>query len=205
MRSLFILGAAFVALAGAAMAETRTHSSFTGVSTSDRIPVEVTLGESYRVEVLGSDAERVRTEVDDGVLEVRQRNRPWFGGPPRIDARVRVTAPAIDSLAASRGGSIRAEGMRANSMSLAASMGGDIDVSGTCGALSAAASMGGSIDADSLECETARIAASMGGDAKVFASNSYNASASMGGSVRVGGNPQRGDVSTTMGGAVSTP
>ena len=204
MRILLIASAAALALSSVANAEVRNLTGFTSVSTSDRIPVEVRQGESYRVEVLGSDAGLVRTQLDGRALEIRQRNRPWFGEPRRIDARVVVTAPNFQALAASRGGSIRAEGLRVSDMSLAASMGGSIDASGECQALSASASMGGSIDADNLECQTANISASMGGDAQVFASRTYNASASMGGAVRIEGNPQSGETSASMGGSVST-
>jgi len=204
MRLILIAGVALLALSSPTSAEVRALSGFTSISTSDRIPVELVQGDAFRVEVIGTDAERVRTELDGGALEIRQRSRPWFGGPPAIDARVRVTAPSVSSLAASRGGSIRAEEIRVADLSLAASMGGSIDISGQCGALSASASMGGSIDADSLQCQTANISASMGGDARVYASRSYNASASMGGSVNVDGDPARGERRASMGGSVST-
>lgn len=203
MRVLLIAGVALVALSSVAGAEVRNLTGFNSINTSDRIAVEVRQGDAYRVEVLGSDADQVRTQLDGRALEIRQRSRPWFGGPRDIDARVIVTSPNIEGLAASRGASIQAEGIRASNISLAASMGGSIDVSGECVAVNAAASMGGAIDADGLECQTANISASMGGDAEVFASRSYNASASMGGAVRVEGNPQSGERSASMGGSVS--
>ncbi len=204
MRVLFIASVALIALSSVAGAEVRNLTGFNSINTSDRIAVEVRQGDAYRVEVLGSDAQQVRTQLDGRALEIRQRNRPWFGGPRDIDARVIVTTPNIDGLAASRGASIRAEDIRASDISLAASMGGSIDISGECRALSAAASMGGSIDADSFECQTANISASMGGDAEVFASRTFNASASMGGAVRIEGNPQTGERTASMGGSISS-
>ena len=204
MRVLLIASVALVALSSIAGAEVRNLSGFNSINTSDRIDVEVRQGDAFRVEVLGSDAEQIRTQLDGRALEIRQRNRPWFGGPRDIDARVIVTIPNIEGLAASRGASIRAEGIRASDISLAASMGGSIDISGECRAVSAAASMGGSIDADSLECQTANISASMGGNAEVFASNTFNAAASMGGAVRVDGSPQTGERTASMGGSISS-
>lgn len=204
MRVLLIASAALVALSSVAGAEVRNLTGFNSINASDRIEVEVRQGDSYRVEVLGSDAERVRTQLDGRALEIRQRGGPWFAGPRDIDARVIVTAPNIDGLAASRGASIRAEGIRASDISLSASMGGSVDVSGQCQAVSAAASMGGSVAAGGLECQTADISASMGGDAEVFASRTFNASASMGGAVRVEGSPQTGGRSASMGGSISS-
>jgi hypothetical protein len=203
MRHYLIACVAVIALASAASAETRNLSGFTGVAVADRIEVEVATGDRYRVEIIGSEAGRVRTEVEDGVLRIQQRNRPWFGGTPRIDARVLVTLPAIETLAASRGASLSADDINARAISIAASMGGTIEISGRCSDLSASASMGGSIDADNFQCGTANLSASMGGDMDVFASTSYTASASMGGSISVDGEAQAREVASSMGGSVS--
>jgi hypothetical protein len=202
MRTILIIGAAFIALATGASAETRNLSSFTGVSASDRIRVEVAIGEHYRVDVTGSDASRVATRIDDGTLIIRRANRPIWGGTPPIDATVRVTMPRVDNLSSSRGAALIAADLDAQEMSLAASMGGTLQVSGECTNLDAAVSMGGSIRAEGLECRDADIAASMGGDARVFASNRYDVAASMGGSVNVAGGGQRGDIALSMGGSV---
>lgn len=203
MRFTILTLAVSLALVGAASGETRALSGFTGVNASDRIPVEITIGDGYRVEVTGADAARVRTEVDDGALRIRQRNRPWFGGPPRIDARVVVTMPSLDSIAASKGAEVNATGIDSGSLDLSASMGGAIDAAGRCRALTVAASMGGAVDADAVQCERADISASMGGSADVYASAAISAAASMGGAVTVEGNPTSRDVSTSMGGSVS--
>ncbi|MGE0742235.1 MAG: DUF2807 domain-containing protein [Hyphomonadaceae bacterium] len=189
--------------AGPAAAETRALSGFDGVAVRDRIEVEVATGQSFRVEVSGPDAARVRTRVEDGTLDISRANRSWFGNNGRIDATVRVTAPAIDSLAAARGAEIRATGIRADDMSLAAAMGGDIRIDGSCRTLDAAVSMGGMVRADEFQCEDADIAASMGGEARVYASRRFEAAASMGGAVNVAGGGARGDVATSMGGLVS--
>lgn len=200
MRTLLIAGAALIT--GVANAEVRHVSNFTGVSAADRIRVEVALGDSYRVEVLGSDADKVTTRVEDGSLIVRRTNRPLWGGTPPIDATVRVTMPAVDSLASSRGAELTAANVTSEHMSLAAAMGGELRVTGTCTDLDAAVSMGGTIRAEGLECRDADISASMGGDARLFVSNRYDASASMGGSINVSGGGRSGDIATSMGGSV---
>lgn len=202
MRTTLITSALVLVLAGVAHAEVRNVSHFTGVSAADRIRVEVSIGDSYRVDVSGSEADKVTTRVDDGTLVIRRTHRPFWGGTPSIDAQVHVTMPAVDSLASSRGAELIAANVTADNMSLAAAMGGELRVSGTCGKLDAAVSMGGSIRAQELQCRDADIAASMGGDARVFASNSFDAAASMGGSVNVAGGGRGDDIATSMGGSV---
>lgn len=206
MRSILISGAALVAFAAAASAsaETRAVSNFTGVSASDRIRVEVAIGEQYRVDVTGADASRVATNLDDDTLVIRRTNRPFWGGTPPIDATVHVTMPRISSLASSRGAELVAADVNSRDVELAAAMGGTLRVTGVCTNLDAAASMGGSIRAEGLQCQDADVSVSMGGDARVFASNRYDVSAAMGGSANVAGGGQSGDISTTMGGSVET-
>lgn len=204
MRSILITSVAWMAFVGVANAELRNVSNFTGVSAADRIRVEVNVGEQYGVEVTGSEADKVTTRVDDGTLVVRRTHRPFWGGTPAIDATVRITMPAVDNLASSRGAELSASNVNAETMSLAATMGGELRVSGACGTLDAAVSMGGLIRAQDLQCRDADISASMGGDARVFASSSFDASASMGGLVNVAGGGRGDDIATSMGGSVDT-
>jgi hypothetical protein len=205
MRTTLITAAALVTLVGVANAETRNLVGFTGVSAADRIRVEVALGDAYRVEVTGSEADKVTTRIDnDDTLIIRRTNRPFWGGTPAIDATVRVTMPRVSNLASSRGAELTAANINSDEMSLAASMGGELSVSGACETLNVAVSMGGAIRAQDFHCETADIAASMGGDARVFVSDSYDAAASMGGSVNVSGGGRSDNVATSMGGSVDS-
>lgn len=204
MRTTLITAAAVVAVVGVGHAETRNLTNFTGVSAADRIRVEVATGDGYRVEVTGSEANKVRTRIDDGTLVIRRTNRPFFGGTPPIDASVRVTLPRVESLASSRGAQLTATGVTANSMALAASMGGELRVSGACDTVDVAVSMGGSIRAEDFLCQNANVAASMGGDARIYAANRFDAAASMGGAVNVAGGGRGDDIATSMGGSVES-
>ncbi|MBL8543930.1 MAG: DUF2807 domain-containing protein [Hyphomonadaceae bacterium] len=202
MRIVLITSAALAALTMSASADTRDISGFTGVGVSDHIAVEIATGPAYTVEVTGSDAARVRTRVEHGSLQISDARRPWFGQAPRLDATVRITMPRVERLAAARGAEVAARDVNADELSIAAAMGGQLEVSGTCSALSAAAAMGGVIDAGELHCATAEVSAAMGGAAEIYASQSYEASAVMGGAIDIAGEAQRGEVSTVMGGAV---
>ena len=215
-----------VALAGPAAAETRSLSGFQAVDAEDRLTVTSAVGNAYAVDVTGADAGRIRTHVDGRTLYIEDERRPLFGRSPRLDAHVRVTMPAIESVSASRGAQLAAnltggtcdefsasaamgasasvDNAQCNGVSSSASMGGDLRISGTCRMHDVSASMGGYVRASDMQCATVDATASMGGEINAYASQSYDASASMGGSINVGGGASASDTSSIMGGSVQS-
>ncbi len=202
MNRLVLAAICMAVLVTPAGAETRDVRGFDAVAVSDQIRVEIVVGGDYSVSVTGRDAARVSTEVEDGALKIRQRNRPWFGSN-RLDATVRITMPELESVAAARGAELSATGVSAISFEIAAAMGAEVRVSGTCRSLDAAAAMGATVRADELRCETADVAASMGGSAQVYASQSYEGAASMGGTINISGEGASRGHSTAMGGTIN--
>jgi hypothetical protein len=223
MRTIVFALAASAALAVSASAETRNLTGFTSVNAQDRIRVEVTTGD-YSVQVIGEDAARVRTRIENGQLRIYNGRRPWFGSGPRLDATVRVSAPRLEGVSAARGAELNATvtgscsdfsaaaamggtahvaGLRCNSVDASAAMGGDLRVNGECRSLNVSAAMGGNVDADDLECERVDASAAMGGSVRAFASEYYDASASMGGSIDVAGGASTHETSSSMGGSIS--
>lgn len=195
--------AAPLAINAAAAADTRSHTGFTGVGASGRYQVEVVQGAAYSVTVEGADAAHITTEVEDGTLRIHPTNRPWFAPEPAYDVVVRVSAPSINELTVARGGHMRARLTQTASLDLTAAMGAELDVSGACGSLDVTAAMGAQIDARELACRSVDASASMGGDMRVHATDSIDASASMGGSIRVSGSPAQRETSASMGGDIS--
>ncbi|HYD72453.1 MAG TPA: DUF2807 domain-containing protein [Candidatus Binatia bacterium] len=212
------------ALAGPAGAETRSLSGFQAVDAEDRLTVTIGIGDAYAVDVTGSDAGRISTHVDGRTLYIEDERRPLLGRSPRLDAHVRVTMPAIESVSAARGaqlaanlaggacdefsasaamgGSANIENALCNGVSSTAAMGGEVRIAGTCRRHDVSASMGGYIRARDMQCATVDASASMGGDINAYASQSYDASASMGGSINVVGGASASDTSSIMGGSV---
>jgi hypothetical protein len=214
-----------LALAAPAAAETRDLSGFHQVSAQDRLTVEVTVGQGYSVEVTGADADRVRARLEGRTLRISDAHRSWFGRSRRLDAHVRVTTPSLEGVAAARGaeltatlagacddfsaaatmgGSARVQGARCDSMDASAAMGGELELAGACGSLSVSAAMGGLVRANELACATVNARAAMGGDIRANASQTYDASASMGGSVNVAGGATAGDTASAMGGSITS-
>lgn len=213
-------------LVAPAAAETRSVSGFRSVQAEDGITITVVVGPSATVDVSGADANRVRTRVDnDGRLHIEDSRRPLFGRTVRLDANVRVTAPAYEAMSASRGAELTANltggacndlslaatmggtasvsGVRCDDVDSAASMGGELRVAGTCNNHDVSAGMGGYVRAEELVCETVDASASMGGDIRANASRSYEASASMGGAINVTGGADARDTAAIMGGSIS--
>ncbi|MBL8550713.1 MAG: DUF2807 domain-containing protein [Hyphomonadaceae bacterium] len=227
MRAPFLLASAglfILAAAGplASPAAAEASEAFSRVEAEGRFKVDVATGAAHGVEVVGDDAGRVEVRVRGGELQLRQTGGFAFFGPPKLDAVVRVTAPAIGAIEASRGARITADvgggdlsviaaqgGMvtvRAGTrprLEAKAAMGGIVEVSGTCERLEASASMGGIVDAEGLACAEVRAEASMGGVIEAQASQVGDASASMGGSVEIAGAPERRTSRASMGGDVS--
>jgi hypothetical protein len=193
---------AALVIATPARAETRALSGFSAVQAQDNIVVEVRVGPQFAVEVTGPEANRILTRIERNQLKVSERNRPWFGPDRRVNALVRVTMPEISSLAAAKGATLTAFDIAADDMSLAAAMGGELRVNGTCRSLDVAAAMGGIVRAQDFHCATADISAAMGGEARVFATNTFDATAAMGGTVNIAGGAH-GDTTAVMGGSVS--
>lgn len=202
MRLMATVAVVALVMATSASAETRDLRGFNSIGASDQMRVEISVGGEYAVEVTGADAARVRTRVEDGTLLIDQRNRPWFGSR-HLNAVVRISVPELESIAAARGVEVNARGVDSERFDIAAAMGAEVRVSGTCGVLDAAAAMGASIRADELQCRTADVSAAMGGSARVYASETYEGSASMGGSIDISGDGASRGRSTAMGGSIN--
>jgi hypothetical protein len=63
--------------------------------------------------------------------------------------------------------------------------------------------MGAVVHAGELRCSVADVSAAMGAEVAVFASEGYDASAVMGASINLSGDPNYGDRSAIMGGSIS--
>ena len=186
-----------------AQGEQRDLQAFDSIHVQDAIRVDVTSGDQLLVDVSGPEADRVRTELKGGTLNISEIGRPWFGHDRQLNATVRITMPRVASLESAKGATLIAVDVHGDDVTIAAATGGELRISGNCQSATVNVSMGGVIRANDFQCARATISASMGGDARVFASATYDASASMGGEVRVAGGGTHGRISTSMGGEIS--
>jgi hypothetical protein len=136
-------------------------------------------------------------------LRIARTGQNWIQSGPPLDALVRVTTPRLARLKSTRGAHVTVAAPRAGNLSVEASTGGAVQLTGACDALEAKASMGGEINAESLRCASVTATASMGGTIKAQARQSVEASASMGGDIEITGDPPRRSANTSMGGDVT--
>jgi hypothetical protein len=222
MRVLAAVAVLFVATP--AFGEARSLSGFNQVNASGRFDVEVRVGDHYAVNVEGPDASRVRTVVEGDTLKIEPTSRPWFGPEPQLDARVVVVLPELEGIAGARGvdlvvsaggdcgsfsaaaamgATVTVSALQCRTVDASAAMGAELTLNGTCDGLDASAAMGAVVRAAELRCSVVDVSAAMGADVTVFASEGYDASAVMGASINLSGQPSYGDRSAIMGGSIS--
>jgi hypothetical protein len=222
MKKLFITTILFFCglLAIAQQSEVRAVGSFNGVKAGEAIDVYLKKGdkESVRVEVTGTNASNVLTEVSGGYLRIHMRD----GNYRNKNVKVYVTYVALTKIHASSAANIFSEGtIKASDLSISTSSAASIEISIDAGSLTAEASSAGDlvlegkaksidvdvssagdIDAYLMESETVRASASSGGSAKVSVSKDLTARASSGGSIRYRGSPAKTNTDASSGGSV---
>jgi hypothetical protein len=201
--------------------QTRNVGSFSGIKVAEGIDAYLKKGEkeSVRVEVTGTSADNIITEVSGSYLKIHRRSGNLRG---RIEAKVYVTYVKIEKLSASSAGSIFSEDIiTANAMDINCSSAGNIDVKintadvqlnvssagqvelqGKAKSLKADASSAGQLDSYDLEVQSVVVETSSGASAKVSVTTNLVANASSGGSVRYRGNPGKSVTNSSSGGSV---
>ncbi|MFY0637627.1 head GIN domain-containing protein [Maricaulis maris] len=184
--------------------EIRDFAGFTAIDANGGFEIQVVQGDSFSVELIGDgdDFADIETEIDRGTLEIDQ-DSGWFTRRDSLDVVVHVTMPAIEELEFGRGISAEVSGIDSGRLEVDASTGTSVRLSGTCGSLEIDASTGTSLNARNLVCARVEVDASTGASVSAHATEASDASASMGASVRIHGNPPSRHASSSMGGSVS--
>jgi len=200
--------------------ETRNLSSFSELSVSEAIKVELVKGSSEKaeVEVSGTDAENVLTEVSGDRLKIHMASGNW----KNVNAFVKLTYRNLEEIDVSSAANVSSESaITSSTMEMDVSSAGkadlvfdvgqmEVDVS-SAGSLSAEGevdeievdvSSAGSMNAYDLKCKKADLAASSAGSVKITVTELIDARASSGGSIRYKGKPEKERVSSSAGGSV---
>jgi hypothetical protein len=201
-----LAGAASLAFAaGTAAAETKTYpvSGFDSISSSAGVFVEVSVGSDYSVtlETEGDTDEAVVRMDGDTLVLSRERSRGIrLGSRDRLNFT--VTMPAFEDGSASSGSELRVRGVEGGEIGLRASSGANLSIEGSCDDVEADASSGASLNAGDLVCDSGEASVSSGASVRVHTTERIKARASSGGSIRVGGDPDKVDSKTSSGGQV---
>jgi hypothetical protein len=218
---LSLIALSFILITGFSQeSQVRSVGSFTGVKVGEAIDVYLKKGdkESVRVEVSGTSASNVLTEVSGSYLKIHMKE----GSYRNRNVKVYVTYVSIEKIRASSAANVFSEGtIRSNSMEISASSAatieisidagfatidassaGDVVLEGKAKTLEIDVSSAGDVDAYSLESESVRANASSAGSAKISVSKELNAQASSGGSIRYRGSPAKTNTNSSSGGSV---
>ena len=190
--------AAIAFAATAALADETRAYDFTGfdeIEVEGVYEVEIEVGPDFSVSLSG-DAKRlkdadVRLEGDVLILGQKKRGRRtinWNGDDGDLEAV--VTLPYLEAVRMSGVGAVRGEGIDADTLDVRLEGVGNIELSGTCGDLTARVKGVGALEAEGLECEAAHVTVEGVGSAEVFASRSVDAEVSGMGSIEVFGEPE---------------
>lgn len=190
-----------------AAADTRRVNNvqtITSVDLAGRFRAEIVTGGEAGATLTGpkGDLDRIGVRLVNGRLKLWEKCA-MFCGRRDLDVMVRVVAPRIEEIDASKGVTVTALNVDAEALALDASMGAAVTVSGRCKMLAADVAMGASLTAKDLDCERVAVDASMGGTASVHASDTAVTEASMGGVIAVHGHPPHLDSSSSMGGTTT--
>ena len=170
------------------------------VSHGMEVVVDAALAENEVRIVTHSDViDHVKVYVEEQTLYVK------LDVPRAISTdRLEVYIPkfSYSSLAISLGAEFSDRAFSGEELTIAASAGAEVDISGEADTLTVAASAGADLSLDELRVKSATISASAGAEVEVYVTESLVANASAGAEVSYKGNPTNVEVSKSAGGTV---
>ena len=184
-------------------------ADFTRVAASQGVEVNVTMGSVPRVTASAEtekDLERLEIEVDDGELRIRRgswSSSIWNWGKSYGHVSVTVVAPKLEGLSSSSGANLTAVDISCEELSIDASSGSRLAVSGGCHEIDIDASSGASINARELEAKSVAVDASSGANIDVYAAMNFKGDASSGANVDVYGASQVIESDTSSGARIA--
>ena len=196
------VGAAYVAFGNigdvgdrdksADISRTYDLADFDAIDVGGVYELNVTVGPDYAVELAGapSEMDRAKVSVENGVLSLQQEEihgvkRNWRNQ----GLTATISVPSLTSIDVAGVADAEVDGVDADAFSVSLAGVGEIDVSGVCRDLTARVSGVGELDASDLKCDRVDVAVSGVGEAKVYASESVEASVGGIGSITVDGSP----------------
>jgi len=205
--------------------ETRNLSNYHAVKVSAGIDLYLKMGDTEEVKVVADDdiIDDLKTEVENGTLNIYMKKSNWNWGGFSKTRKVYVTVKELDEIHASSGSDVKSENtLKGESLNVKASSGSDVSldvvykkfsldtssgsdakVSGKTKTFEAEASSGSDINAKDLESVICKVKVSSGSDASVNVSDELYARASSGADVHYYGNPQVKDIDESSGGDVT--
>lgn len=209
---------------GQAMTQSKSLPSFTSISTSGSVQVELVKSSVSKADytILKGDEDDLYIEVKGNELYVKIKSRNGFWNSTNTKAKVTVHYQNLRSIDCAAGSSIKSESeivtdnmdiesssgascsvvIKSTDLNVDASSGSKVAVSGSAKSVNYDASSGARIDAASLLASDAIADVSSGASISLYASNKLNADASSGGSIKYKGDPEKTNISSGISGSI---
>jgi Putative auto-transporter adhesin, head GIN domain len=171
--------------------ETREVAQFDRLEISS-VDVKVVEGDGRHVRVYAGEnvIDRVITESSGGVLEINVEDRGIvIGSDPLGDARVEVTAAALEGVEIEGSGDVLLEDLDAQDLELDLQGAADLEASGTVDRLTASIQGAGDADLSDLSVRTATVEAQGAADVELNVSEQLNVTVQGAGDVSYRGDP----------------
>jgi hypothetical protein len=176
-----------VAGSGNVAAEKRDVGDFKSIDVSGVFEVQIVAQKDFSVEVEADDnlLPLIRTEVEDGVLQIETEKR--ISSPTRLF--VKISAPNIEKLEVSGVAKVNVAELKNSALTLDTSGASKITLAGETAKLLIDVSGASKIDAENLKAENAEVETSGASSVNVFVTNYLRADASGASKVTYSGSP----------------
>ena len=186
---------------GIAATETRQLPSFAGVELAGANNVHISVGGKQAVVVHADDnlLDRVVTTVSDGVLVIGSRGSVHTTSPMSVD----VTLPALDTLKLTGTGTVDADGIRADELTVRVPGTGTVTASGAVERLNASLDGTAAVGLDDLVARHVTATVGGTGELHVRATDSLEATLTGKGAIFYAGHPRHVSQSVTGSGTIA--
>jgi Putative auto-transporter adhesin, head GIN domain len=173
---------------GTSKIDKRSVPAFTSVDISGAYEVEIVAQKGQSVEIEGDDnlLALIKTEVQNGVLEIR--NEKSISTKNKL--RVRISVQQLDGIETSGASNIVATNVKSDNFKIDSSGASELKVSGEAKALSIESSGAGTINTKDLHAEKVQVSSSGAATAEVYATEELTAHASGGAIIDYYGDPK---------------
>ena len=218
-KSLLFTVFCFFTLQVTAQEITKDLLNFREVKTFNGIEVIIVPSNKNRIEITGHSKEKVKFEIVQDRLEIRLTlDNIWSDD----NTLIKVYGNAVETIDANEGSIVKTDGtlegkmiilraqegasvfaeVKAESVKSKAISGGNITAEGKADNQEAEVNTGGQFYGNDLKTKETVVSVSTAGKAEVYASKYCKATATLGGTIKVFGNPGKIDTKTSLGGRI---
>ncbi len=175
---------------GKVATETRDLSDFSAIHTSGSTDIEITIGETFSVEIEADDnlLELLETEVRHGTLFVSFAD--GYSINTRYGSRLKITMPELNEIDIRGSSDIIASGLSGEELIVSIAGSGDVKLSGEVESVEVDIRGSGDVDAKKLVAREAHVSIKGSGDVRIAVDDYIDARISGSGDITYYGDPR---------------